>query len=271
MSLKLVFRIAFLVSLISLSACEKEKPLLIPKIYGHAGTTLADERAVFPPNSEESILYALDALNADGIETDVQLTKDSILVIYHNEDLSSNANLSGCVNDFNWNEIATAEYYGNHRILKLSEVIQWAIDRNKLLYLDIKPYNFCAERSIDFEAFNLALATNLEGLSSDQKNKISINCRKFELLAAIEDPNIITCFETENIDLGVFLCQTYGVDKLMIRLSAFDDQIKIKLDNLGINYCISGLKTNAEIKAAALFNPKEVITDNLAATQKYYK
>lgn len=271
MSLKLVFRIVFLVSLISFSACEKEKSLLIPKIYGHAGMALADERAVFPPNSEKSILYALDALNADGIETDVQLTKDSILVIYHNEYVASNTNLSGCVNDLNWNELATAEYYGNHRILKLSEVIQWTVERNKLLYLDIKPYNFCAERSIDFEAFNLALATDLAGLTNEQKNKISINCRKFELLAAIDDTAIIKCFETENIDLGVFLSQTHGIDKLLIRLSAFNDQVKLKLDDLGINYCIGGLKTNAEIKAAALFNPKDVITDNIAATQKFYK
>ncbi len=267
MNLKWVFHIAFL---ISFSACQKEKPILVPTIYGHAGTTLADERAVFPPNSEESILYAWDALNADGIETDVQLTKDGILVVYHNEELSSNTNLVGCINDLNWNEIEDASYYKNHRILKLSEVIQWTVVRNKSLYLDVKPYNFCADRSIDFGAFNLALTACLEGVSAEQKNKISVNCRKFELLAAIQDTTVISCFETENIDLGIYFCENFGIDKLMIRLSSFDDQVKQKLDNLGINYCIGGIKTTAEIKRAARFNPKEVITDNIAATIKYY-
>lgn len=270
MKLNLVFAIVLGVLISSLFGCKKEIPAIIPAIYGHAGTSLADERAVFPPNSEESIKYALDALNADGVEVDVQLTKDSVLVVFHDENLAKHTDIMGCVNDMMFEDLAKAKYYGHLPLLKLSQVLEWVMARNKKCFLDIKQYNYCREESIDFGAFNSALNKILLNYSADQKSNITVNSRGYYLLDAITDTSIIRCFETEDLDLGINYCENFGLDKLLIRLSAMDESRMSILKEKGIPYCVAGIKTAAEIKSAVNFLPTELITDNIATTKKQY-
>jgi glycerophosphoryl diester phosphodiesterase len=271
MNLKLDLPIVLLALICSCWGCEKEVPVHFPVIYGHAGTTLADERAVYPPNSEASILYALNALNADGVEVDVQLTLDSFLVIYHDPYLDSRTNITGCVNSTTYSELLTAKYYGDLTLLNLTRVLELTINRGKKVVLDIKPYNFCTEQSIDFEQFNWRLNNAIQAYSSEQRGLITVNCRKFELLFALEDSSIIRCFESENIEQGINYCENFGIDKLMIKSSIFTNEMMQKLKQKNIRYCISDIKTKQEISWAASFSPDEVITDNIAATRKHYK
>jgi len=271
MNLKLDLPIVLLALICSCWGCEKEVPVHFPVIYGHAGTTLADERAVYPPNSEASILYALNALNADGVEVDVQLTLDSFLVIYHDPYLDSRTNITGCVNSTTYSELLTAKYYGDLTLLNLTRVLELTINRGKKVVLDIKPYNFCTEQSIDFEQFNWRLNNVIQAYSSEQRGLITVNCRKFELLFALEDSSIIRCFESENIEQGINYCENFGIDKLMIKSSIFTNEMMQKLKQKNIRYCISDIKTKQEISWAASFSPDEVITDNIAATRKHYK
>ena len=271
MNLKLDLPIVLLALIYSCWGCEKEVPVLVPVIYGHAGTTLADERAVFPPNSEGSILYALNALNADGVEVDVQLTLDSFLVIYHDPYLYSRTNITGCVNSTTYSELLSAKYYGDLTLLNLTRVLELTINRGKKVFFDIKPYNFCTEKYIDFEQFNRALNKAIQVYSSAQRELITVNCRKFELLHALEDTSIMRCFEGENIEQGINCCENFGIDKLMIKSSIFTNEIMQMLKQKNIPYCINDIKTAQEIKWAAAFSPDEVITDNIAATRKHYK
>ena len=56
---------------------------------GHAGMGIGN---TYPMNSYESIFKCLN-LGMDGTEFDVQMTKDSVLVAYHSQDLSDETNL----------------------------------------------------------------------------------------------------------------------------------------------------------------------------------
>ena len=96
--------IYFLLALIFCFGCKKNN---LPEVdvYGHAGSSLHRDRAVFPANSLESIKYAIDALSADGVEVDVQMTKDSILVLYHDSFLDNSSDFTGCIADYNYEEI----------------------------------------------------------------------------------------------------------------------------------------------------------------------
>lgn len=70
-------------------------------VLGHRGMS---KNHKYPGNTFESICTALN-LGANGAEIDVQVTKDSVLVIYHNKNLSSLTNCEGRVIDFNWSEL----------------------------------------------------------------------------------------------------------------------------------------------------------------------
>ncbi len=69
--------------------------------FGHAGM---GERSIYPANTFESFRSALK-VGADGVEMDLQVTKDSVLVIYHDENLSSRTGQTGIIRNLNWNDI----------------------------------------------------------------------------------------------------------------------------------------------------------------------
>ena len=98
--------------LLSLVSCEKEEFNIVNlngnKItaLGHGGMGIG---STYPMDSFESISMCLN-LGMDGSEMDVQMTKDSVLVAYHDNELAGNTTLSGIINSKNWKEIQQARY-----------------------------------------------------------------------------------------------------------------------------------------------------------------
>lgn len=75
-------------------------------ILGHRGM---GKKHKYPGNSFESIETAIK-LGADGSEIDVQITKDSVLVIFHDKEMSNKTNFQGMIRDYNWAEIVGCNY-----------------------------------------------------------------------------------------------------------------------------------------------------------------
>jgi len=75
-------------------------------ILGHRGMSQGSE---FPGNSIEAVETALN-FGADGAEIDVQITRDNILVIVHDKELSKKTNCPGQVRDYYWAEIDSCIY-----------------------------------------------------------------------------------------------------------------------------------------------------------------
>jgi glycerophosphoryl diester phosphodiesterase len=71
------------------------------QVVGHAGMGF---NHVLPKNSYEAFMKALN-LGADGVEFDVQMTKDSVLVLYHDGDLSTMTNMKGKIHTYLWSEL----------------------------------------------------------------------------------------------------------------------------------------------------------------------
>jgi glycerophosphoryl diester phosphodiesterase len=99
----------FILFLILLVSCNTSNPTFEIQnlnenkitVLGHRGM---GKNHLYPGNTFESIYTALN-LGADGSEIDVQVTKDSVLVIYHNKDLSSLTDFEGKIIDYNWPEL----------------------------------------------------------------------------------------------------------------------------------------------------------------------
>ncbi|MCR6642267.1 MAG: hypothetical protein NVV82_25605 [Sporocytophaga sp.] len=126
-------------------------------IIGHAGTGFQSLINPYPSNSFESIKHAINGLNADGIEIDIDLSKDSTIVLYHDQTLEKSTNCFGCVNQYTASELENCEYnnqYGAQllndvRIIRFTKVLDHFKNRNikPQIYLNLKIASPCITES----------------------------------------------------------------------------------------------------------------------------
>ncbi len=111
------------------------------------GLTLIAHRGYsseFPENTMPAFEGALD-IGVDYIETDVQMTKDGRLVLFHDGDLSRITGLEGAVSDYTYAEISGMDAggwfdsaYEGVRIPTLEELLILLRDSDCKLYLELK-------------------------------------------------------------------------------------------------------------------------------------
>lgn len=82
---------------------------------------------------------------ADGIETDVQLTKDNIPVLIHDEKLHRTTDGKGFVQDYTFEELQKldagcwfSEEYKGTKLLSLEQMLDWISNKSLLLHLELK-------------------------------------------------------------------------------------------------------------------------------------
>ena len=106
---------------------------------GHAGMGIA---SLFPINSFESISNAIH-LGTAGVEVDVQMTKDSVLVLFHDRTLQEMTNLEGMIYEHDWDEIQDATYkdplFTSYSIVTLEQLFENLENVNDFYFsLDMK-------------------------------------------------------------------------------------------------------------------------------------
>lgn len=94
------WRVALLLLLLILTGCSTPSVSDV-HIVGHAGMGSDDERM---PNSTEAVMSALD-LGIQGVELDVQMTSDGVLVAFHDKTLETSTNCTGIVNLITWQSL----------------------------------------------------------------------------------------------------------------------------------------------------------------------
>jgi len=145
--------------LMLLAACSPAaKPLppeQQPLVIGHAGSgffTPINPFNPLPPSSMASIMQALKR-GADGVEIDVQLSQDSVLMLYHDQKLESMTNGTGCVYEQPAAAIQKLEYRGgwfydlwqDEHPITLQQLLDTLSKRPTLPYLhfDLHETNAC--------------------------------------------------------------------------------------------------------------------------------
>ncbi|MCY9059118.1 glycerophosphodiester phosphodiesterase [Bacillus inaquosorum] len=109
------------------------------KIFAHRGAS-----GQFPENTMLAFEKGIEA-GADGIELDVQLTKDGRIVVIHDERLDRTTSLKGFVKDTAYDVIKTANAAANHNQMEndikvplLEDVLSWAEKKNFLINIELK-------------------------------------------------------------------------------------------------------------------------------------
>ncbi len=117
---------------------DKERSLLT-YIFAHRGAS-----KYAPENTMSAFKKALE-MKADGIELDVQLTKDKIPVIIHDETVKRTTDGKGFVSEFTYDQLQKldagkwfSKQFSSERIPTLEEFLIWMKQTNLLLNIELK-------------------------------------------------------------------------------------------------------------------------------------
>ena len=193
--------IALFAIVLFVSSCQKEDFDIINlnnnkiSALGHGGMGIKHQ--TYPFNSYESILNCLN-LGADGTELDVQMTKDSVLVAFHDEFLEHSTNMSGQIFKKTWEEISDAIYkyppYTNYRLITLDKLFSNIKNRSGyIFFLDCKNLNPSTSSSY-LNRFNNALIRIID------KHKLASN-----VYIEFKRRDLIKSLKTKRSDLKIFV------------------------------------------------------------------
>ena len=107
--------------------------------YAHRGAS-----AYYPENTLRSFYAGLD-MGATGIETDIQRSKDGVLVLHHDDTLKRTAQVRGTVSDYTYAELREMDFgkfmgdkFTGERIVRLDTFLTHFGRRGLTLALEIK-------------------------------------------------------------------------------------------------------------------------------------
>lgn len=129
------------------------------QVLGHGGMGI---HSLLPMNCVASVENCLEARTA-GTELDVQMTKDGVLVAFHDEDLAESTNAEGMIHDLNWSEIEGAVYsdlllFSAHELVRIEDLLIELDDlRDYVLSFDCKLYADVENSNDYYEDFSNAI------------------------------------------------------------------------------------------------------------------
>ncbi|KPB03884.1 glycerophosphodiester phosphodiesterase [Bacillus sp. CHD6a] len=168
------------------------------KIFGHRGSA-----GTHPENTMISFEQAYKD-GADGIELDVQLSKDGIPVVIHDEKVNRTTDGKGFVQDMTWHELKKLnavhkfkKHYKHAQIPTLEEVLEWASRKQTIVNIELKnsilPYAGMEEKVLDlvdrYKMENLIIFSSFNHYSIARLNTLAPNIEKAVLyMEAIYKP-----------------------------------------------------------------------------------
>ena len=264
---KLIY-IAFLG--VILNSCQKEEYVISNlngnqiDVLGHGGMGISN---LYPMNSLESIANCI-SLQADGSEMDVQLTADSVLVLFHDGNLDNSTDISGVVNSMTWSEVVAANYtnapYGNYNVIKVDDLFSNLVDYAKYSFtFDVKLYTENPDYQQYIEVFSdeIIQMFNKYGLY----NNVYVESQDPEFLQLLQakKPEIGVYYYPQTFDDGFARAMQFGFRGISISTDAITkENVQTAHDN-GLFVTIWGVDTKERNREAILKNPDMIQTDKV--------
>lgn len=220
--------------------------------YAHRG---ASEYA--PENTLSSFYLGL-LQGANGIETDVQKTKEGVLVLFHDDTLDRVSNKQGKLCDYTWDELKNVEVYGNcttgfyDRIVTLREFLEKFSQYDISFAIELKGADveeetlemvkeFGIMHRTTFTSFNLEYIQKIKELDNYARVGwlvFSINDDTLQQLAKIQGEEIapkadsITDELVERIRNEGFGVRAWGVSNIAL----MKKMCKLGVDGMTVNF-----------------------------------
>lgn len=220
-----------------------------------------------PTNTLTSIKECI-SLGADGSELDVQLTKDSVLIVFHDSNLKENTDKEGVINELNWSEIKGANYtnipFLDYPVISLNELFEELSPIDSLTFsFDIKFFNGIEDLNLYRKRFVNALLRFIE--KNNLSQSVFIESHDIELLKQLKTlkPSYRLLLYPSDFDSGLNLAKEldlYGVSISTDKITK--EQIKKAHEN-GKFISLWSVNSNKKNKEAIRKNPDIIQTDRL--------
>lgn len=234
--------------------------------FGHAGM---GSRSIYPVNTFESLESCLNR-GADGTEMDVQVTKDSVLVIYHNENLGTATSCAGRIKEMNWSDLKDCKMnsllFKDLELISFNEFIQKIPNPKDYTYTwDTKLWidDFNADNSEYFRFFARTLIRTMDENDLSQNIFIENPMIGFLLAAKEMRPDLRLFYLAETYEGGLeqgVKWGFYGISMHHTKLTA--EQIKTAHEN-NLHVTLFGVLSEKENYSAVEKSPDFMQTDDI--------
>lgn len=259
------YRIVIL-SLLSLLSCRKKENFDAIQIIGHAGNGLNSSASIYHDNSKEAIDLALTTEGCEGVEVDVQLSKNGELWLYHDPQLQSESNLSGCINSINGIENAYYKTSLKEQLVRLNE-LSTAYLKGKTIFLDLRYYNECEDKIVDLEVMIQQLKAFQQTYSS---TNIYVMTNYEAWVEALYLQNFQVIFSAETLDIAAAINQNQVVG-FMFKNQAISKSDVEYYQAQNKKIIIFEVRSPKGIRSALRKYPDFLVTDDIRTTliEKY--
>lgn len=256
----------FLLLFLLLSACSKKESFDQVQIFGHAGNGIENMNSIYHDNSQESIDLALSMNGCDGVEIDLQLSKDGELYLFHDDFMKKETNEEGCVSSKTNNELSKITYTTIHQehIVKLTDLKVYG----KTVFFDLKKHDFCANKEMD-------LAKIIEGIdiyqTAHQDIQIYVITNHLVWVQLLKQKKYDVFFAAENVSEVEKLSQNSFPEGLMFKNDSISkDQIK-QYQNAGFKVAVFEVRSPKGSRKALNKLPDFILSDDIRTTliEKY--
>ena len=259
------FRIILFIFILLISACKKDKNHSNTKVIGHAATGLKMPSTFYHDNSLEAINKAMETEGCDGIEIDVQLSASGTLWLFHDAELYTETNQSGCINSKTDEELEQVRYstIKKEKLIRLEDIPFHKLI-GKTLMLDLRHYNQCDEKVISSELMMEQLLKYPEIQSGQIQVYLISNYEHW--IAAFANSTFELIYSTETLEEGLQVMSMNSIAGLMIKNSKIDKDQVSELKALGKKIIIFEVRSPKSIRKALNKRPDYLVTDDLRAT-----
>jgi glycerophosphoryl diester phosphodiesterase len=254
-----------------LSSCGKQEYDIVNvngnriDVLGHGGMGY---NSSFPLNSLESIDLALQS-GANGTEMDVQLSKDSVLVLYHDELLETRTNGTGRIIEQNWEELTTVQYnrtaFDSYNLVAVSDVLN-QLEPNKAysLTFDCKSFPMNSSSTI---AYSKSFARAIKAAYDEYNlyDEVIIEASSIQLIQELQqiDSTIRILYYPDNFDTGLQVATEMNLFGITISMHKIT---KAQIEGAHLNglfVTIWQARTRKNNREAIKMNPDMIQSDKL--------
>lgn len=283
------FGLISLVLVLVLSATCKKVDLTATKtleagrilVFGHGGSGFPTEKNPYPPNSASSVFRAIDFLGADGVEIDVQLTRDSVVVLYHDQDLITQTQCVGCIANKDFSYLSGCQYRGYYQykpnsegIAQLTDILERFSKYQKIPLVSINVHLTYDCLSFDelmpyFITFAKSLERIISKLKAHEWAYVESENQDFLKLLGGIDPDLQLYFDAPVTSTTIEQCLKNNWKGLVSPLDEAPKEMVASAHSKKLKVAVYHVKLRKDIKHSIEINPDFIQSDNILLLKKY--
>lgn len=249
------------------------------EVIGHGGSGFQSLINPFPTNSFVSIKNAVDGLNADAIEIDLEVSKDSILILYHDITLEKFTNCNGCVNTRNSEEIVKCKYrndYGSRafkdqEIITFRTLIEYFKDRTRKphIYVNTKIHPRCFDdQEAYYNKFAKLVASIIKKYNAYSWISVYDGDESFLLKIREIDPLIDLNYNAQGFDDALKIAENNNFNTIIIGNDKITKEQVDLAHSKEIKIVLWKIIRRKDVITAVEKSPDGLMTDNIPIVQE---